>query len=263
MAPSPTLRTAASPNRMTPSRSPSGPSGRSSGGGTEKNRWELPWIYEKMHNSEKRSRIRMNHDRYRPARGVFGGTFDPPHLGHLVLAEAARAELRLSEVFFMPAARPPHKQGAELASTALRVEMVRRAIASNGRFALSLLDIQRPGPHYTVDAMRLLREQWGATVEIFFLIGLDSLIDLPTWREPEALMGLVRFAVVARPGYHVDMAALERALQGISDRLIFVPAPLIGISSTAIRQRVRDGDSIRYLVPPPVEACIYENRLYE
>ncbi len=200
--------------------------------------------------------------RYRPARGVFGGTFDPPHMGHLVLAEAARSELGLSEVVFMPAGQPPHKTGGVTAAHH-RVEMVRHAIAPNGRFALSMQEAQRQGPNYTVDTMRRLREAWGDTVEIFFIMGLDSLINLPLWREPAELLGLVRLAVVARPGYHIDMVSLERALPGASDRVLFVPAPLIGISSTAIRQRASAGDSIRYLVPRRVETYIYEHGLYD
>ncbi len=201
--------------------------------------------------------------RYRAARGVFGGTFDPPHMGHLVLAEAARSELGLSEVVFMPAAQPPHKQGRAISSTEDRVAMVRGAVENNARFALSTLDAERPGPSYTVELMRHLREVWGDTVTIYFIMGLDSLVELPTWHLPDELMGLVTFAVVARPGYYVDMASLERALPGIADRVIFVPAPLIGISSTAIRERVREGASIRYLVPRPVERYIYEKRLYQ
>ncbi len=200
---------------------------------------------------------------YSAKRGVFGGTFDPPHIGHLVLAEAARSELGLSEVVFMPAAQPPHKQDKKVTPTPHRVEMVKRAIASNGQFALSTLDAERAGPSYTVDSMRLLREAWGSTVEIFFIMGLDSLVELASWHEVRQLIKLVKFAVVARPGYHADMASLERAIPGVLDRVVFVPAPLIGISSTAIRQRVKDSDSIRYLVPPAVERYIYEQELYQ
>lgn len=200
---------------------------------------------------------------YPAQRGIFGGTFDPPHIGHLILAEAARSELGLSEVVFMPAGIPPHKQGRPITPTDQRVELVRRAVATNGRFALSTLDAYREGPSYTVDSMRLLREAWGSTVEIVFIIGLDSLVDLPGWYQAAELLKLVTFAVVARPGYHADMAQLERALPGLVDRVTFVPAPLIGISSTAIRERVKASDSIRYLVPPSVEQYIFRQRLYQ
>jgi nicotinate-nucleotide adenylyltransferase len=201
--------------------------------------------------------------RYPVRRGIFGGTFDPPHIGHLVLAEAARSELGLSEVVFLPAAQPPHKLDKAISPTLHRVEMVKRAIASNGRFALSTLDAERAGPSYTVDSMRLLRETWGETVEIVFIMGLDSLVDLPSWYKAADLLKLVNFAVVARPGYHADMASLERQLPGVVDSVTFVPAPLIGVSSTTIRQRVHDSDSIRYLVPPSVERYIYEAQLYQ
>lgn len=201
--------------------------------------------------------------RYRPARGIFGGTFDPPHLGHLVLAEAARSVLGLSEVVFMPAGEPPHKSGRRITSADHRIAMTRSAIADNARFALSTLDAERDGPSYSVDAMQKLRERWGRTVEIYFIMGADSLVGLPSWHRPERLMRLVTFAVVARPGFYTDMATLERALPGLADRVVFVPAPLIGISSTAIRQRVAEGHSIRYLVPPTVEKYIYTHSLYE
>jgi nicotinate-nucleotide adenylyltransferase len=201
--------------------------------------------------------------RYPARRGIFGGTFDPPHIGHLVLAEAARSELGLSEVVFMPAAQPPHKLDKVVSPTHHRVEMVKRAIATNGRFALSTLDADREGPSYTVESMTMLREEWGNTVEIVFIMGLDSLVDLPTWYKAPDLLKLVNFAVVARPGYHADMASLERQLPGVVDRVTFVPAPLIGVSSTVIRQRVQESDSIRYLVPPSVERYIYEAGLYQ
>jgi nicotinate-nucleotide adenylyltransferase len=196
-----------------------------------------------------------------PARGVFGGTFDPPHLGHLVLAEAARTELGLSEVIFMPANVPPHKERL-VTATEHRLAMVRHAVASNSRFVVSTLEVERPGPNYTVDTLRMLRESWGNAVRICFLMGLDQLINFPRWREPQELLQLADFAVLARPGFHADMASLERMLPGLADRVVFVPAPLIGISSTVIRQRVQRGQSIRYLVPRSVERYIYEKGLY-
>ena len=222
-----------------------------------------PWNWGRGIGKQKSPLADPSTARYPARRGIFGGTFDPPHIGHLVLAEAARSELELSEVVFMPAAQPPHKLNKVISPTQHRVEMVKRAIASNGRFALSTLDADREGPSYTVDTMHLLRETWGETVEIVFIMGLDSLVDLPSWYKPDELLKLVNFAVVARPGYHADMASLERQLPGLVDRVTFVPAPLIGVSSTAIRKRVHDSDSIRYLVPAPVERYIYEHRLFQ
>lgn len=200
--------------------------------------------------------------RHRPVRGVIGGTFDPPHIGHLILAEFARAELGLSEVVFIPASEPPHKTEQEVLPVEHRLAMVRLAIATNPHFVLSKIDIERPGPNYTVETLQLLRQRWGETVEIFFIMGLDSLVDFPTWYQPEQIIRLCRLAVMARPGYQVDMAALERAVPGISDRLVFIPAPLIGISSTNIKERVRRGETIKYLVPHAVEIYIHDHHLY-
>ena len=186
-------------------------------------------------------------------RGLIGGTFDPPHIGHLVMAEAARSQLGLHEVIFMPAAQPPHKQGKKICATEQRVAMVRHAIADNEDFTLSTFEASRKGPNYTTETMRLLREEWGDRVELFFIMGLDSLVDLPLWYKPQQLIELVKLAVIARPGYHADMDTLERLLPGISKRVFFAHAPLIGISSTDIRKRVQEGKSIRYLVPWGVE----------
>ena len=195
-------------------------------------------------------------------RGLFGGTFDPPHMGHLVMAEAARSQLGLHEVIFMPAAQPPHKQGKKICATEQRVAMVRHAIADNEDFTLSTFEASRKGPNYTTETMRLLREEWGDRVELFFIMGLDSLVDLPLWYKPQQLIELVKLAVIARPGYHADMDTLERLLPGISKRVFFAHAPLIGISSTDIRKRVQEGKSIRYLVPRGVEQYIEEWGLY-
>ena len=195
-------------------------------------------------------------------RGLFGGTFDPPHMGHLVMAEAARSQLGLHEVIFMPAAQPPHKQGKKISATEQRVAMVRHAIADNEDFTLSTFEASRKGPNYTTETMRLLRQEWGDRVELFFIMGLDSLVDLPLWYKPQQLIKLVKLAVIARPGYHADMDTLERLLPGISKRVFFAHAPLIGISSTDIRKRVQEGKSIRYLVPRGVEQYIEEWGLY-
>lgn len=185
------------------------------------------------------------------------------------MAEAARSQLGASEVIFMPAAQPPHKQGKQISAASHRLEMVRLAIADNPSpraseqaFTLSTLDVMRPGPHYTLDTMQLLREKWGAETDIYFIIGLDSLRDFPTWHKALELLQLVKLAVIARPGYEVDMSSLEEQLPGISQRVVFIESPLIGISSTYIRQRVRQGGSIRYLVPHAVERYIAEHGLY-
>lgn len=201
--------------------------------------------------------------RYRPGRGIFGGTFDPPHTGHLILAELARSLLRLSEVVFIPAAHPPHKMDEEFAEATHRLEMTRRAIAGNERFSLSTIEQGHDGPSYTVETLRQLRQEWGETVDIYFIIGADSLVDFPTWYKPAEILDMCRLAVVRRPGVEIDFEALERQLPGIEDRTYFVPAPLIEISSTKVRERVAAGRSIRYLVPRAVEEYINQHGLYQ
>lgn len=198
-----------------------------------------------------------------PRRAVFGGTFDPPHIGHLILAEWVRVALGLEEIVFAPAAQPPHKRGHVFTPALHRVMMVQLAIASNPHFSLSLVDVNRPGPHYTADSVRLLSSQWGGPDTFFYLIGADSLVDLPKWHRPQEILRVCPLAVVDRPGVHVDLESLERVLPGVSRRVVHVEAPLVGISSTEIRRLVAAGRSIKHLVPEAVEAYIREHGLYE
>jgi nicotinate-nucleotide adenylyltransferase len=191
-----------------------------------------------------------------------GGTFDPIHYGHLVAAQEVCHLLDLAQVVFVPAGQPPHKQGQVITPAHHRLAMVELAIASNPCFTVSRVDIDRPGPSYTVDTLRLLRQEWGPEVEITFIMGLDSLADLVSWHQPQRLIQLCYLAVVDRPLYHVDMEALEAALPGISQRIQFVRIPLIGISSSDLERRVREGWPIKYQVPPAVEEYIYKQGLY-
>lgn len=194
--------------------------------------------------------------------GIFGGSFDPPHLGHLILAESARSALRLDQVLFVPAADPPHKRGLPMTPAVHRVEMVRRAIANNADFALSDLDLTRPGPHYTVELLRLMGSAY-PSAELYFLMGGDSLRDLPTWRDPAGIIAQVPLAVMARPGAQPDMAALETLIPGLSQRVMLIDAPEVAISATLIRDRCRAGQSIRYLVPDSVAQYITAQAIYE
>lgn len=194
--------------------------------------------------------------------GILGGTFDPPHMGHLVAAEEARAQLALERVLFVPAGTPPHKQGEPVTPATHRLEMVARAIADNPYFFVSLVDIFRTGPSYTVETVRQFREQWGAAVTIYFIMGMDSLHDLPTWHRPQELVRLCRLAVVERPGYTVDLKALDEIIPGVADKVDFVPIPRLEISSTDLRERQRQGRSLRYFVPATVEAYIQAHGLY-
>ena len=194
--------------------------------------------------------------------GVLGGTFDPIHIGHLVIAEEARGELMLERVVFVPARLSPHKLDHVVSPVEHRQAMVELAIASNPHFAVSRVDIDRFGPSYTVDTVELLRDEWGAGVEIYFIMGSDSLLDILTWHNPQRLIKLCRFAVVSRPGYQVNLDELDALLPGAASRVQTLNAPELDISSTDIRRRVREGLSIRYQVPEAVEDYIYQHELY-
>jgi len=196
-----------------------------------------------------------------PRLGVFGGTFDPPHVGHLILAETACDTLGLAAVLFVLAADPPHKQNLSLTAVEHRLAMLHLAIAENPRFTASDVDITRPGPHYTVDMLRVLQERH-PDAELYFLLGGDSLRDIPTWRDPAGVIAQAYLAAVGRPGSTIDEKALEAKLPGITERLAFLDAPEIGVSATMIRDRLHKGHSIRYLLPEAVERYIVEHQLY-
>jgi nicotinate-nucleotide adenylyltransferase len=195
--------------------------------------------------------------------GVMGGTFDPIHLAHLILAEQARVFLGLDRVLFVPAGAPWRKAERRIAPVADRVAMVRAALAGDPYFEVSLIESERRGPSYTVDTLSVLQRQLGPQAELYFILGQDALADLPNWREPARIVQLARLAVAARPGCPPpDPTALERAVPGIQDRMDVVPMPQMDISSTDIRRRVAQGISIRFLVPAAVEAYITAHGLY-
>jgi nicotinate-nucleotide adenylyltransferase len=194
--------------------------------------------------------------------GLLGGTFDPPHNGHLQIAQAARRALRLARVFFVPAKQPPHKLDDPISPLSDRVAMLERALAEHPEFAISLIEAEREGPSYTVDTLRKLRRERGARAGIYFIMGEDSLINLPTWHEPQEIVKLARLAVLMRPGYDVDLDALERQVPGVKASAILIPAAETDISASEIRARVRRGESIRGLVPPAVARYIKTHHLY-
>ena len=194
--------------------------------------------------------------------GVFGGTFDPIHIGHLILAEEARYLLGLDQVLLAPAADPPHKRDRGKSPAGHRVRMVERAIAGNPHLALSRIDVDRPGPHYTLDMVRLLHEQYGPDAELYFLMGLDSLVDLPTWHRPLELMEQCSLVALSRPGAAFDWDTLEAALPGVRRQVIVLPMPLLQISGSDLRARAREGRPLRYQVLPQVERYIHEQQLY-
>ncbi len=193
--------------------------------------------------------------------GILGGTFDPPHMGHLVIAQEALTQLGLAQVIFAPTRQPPHKIGNAITPIEHRVEMVRRAIAPHLQFMLSRVDVDRAGPTYTVDTLRLLREQLGP-VDLYFIMGMDSLASLLTWHAPEELIRLCRLAVFNRPGFAVDLDALEAQLPGVRERVALLSAPTLDIAASDLQRRVRAGLPITHLVPEAVAAYIAEQGLY-
>ena len=196
--------------------------------------------------------------------GLLGGTFDPPHYGHLVAAQEAAWQLRLDRVLFIPARQNPLKPGDLSSSVDDRCRMVELAIADDPRFALSLADLERPGPSYTVDLLRQLRATLDPSVELYFLAGADVLRELPDWRQPRQVVELATAVVVlGRPGWPPpDGASLERRLGARPGRIRGLPMPGVDIASRALRERVRTGQPISYLTPPAVEAYIAERDLY-
>lgn len=193
--------------------------------------------------------------------GILGGTFDPPHLGHLILGEYAADALALSQVLFVPAADPPHKQDEFKLPVIHRLAMLERALAGNERFTVSRIDIDRPGPHYSLDMVQIVKEQF-PQAELFFVMGGDSLRGLPKWYRPADFIQHCKLAVMRRPDDDVRSDMHETVLPGLAARVVMLDAPLIDISSTQITERLEAGYSIRYLVPEVVRAYIETNQLY-
>ena len=195
--------------------------------------------------------------------GVLGGTFDPPHVGHLILAEVARAGLELEKVLFVPAGDPWRKADHEVTPAEHRLAMVRLMLASDPHFEVSTLEVERDGPSYTVDSLEALRQQYGSGLDLYFILGEDALHDLPNWKEPARIVSLAWLAVAPRPVEGGQTrAGLEAAVPGLSERIVTLPMPTIDISSTALRERATAGLSLRYLVPLGVEEYIRRHGLY-
>ena len=193
--------------------------------------------------------------------GLFFGSFNPIHIGHLVVAEEARIKVGFSEVFFVPAGQPWFKLDRKITPAGQRVEMVRRAIADNPHFRLCTLEVERPGPSYTVDTLATLRQQMGNETNLFFILGRDNLADLPSWKEPKKLVQLCQLVVAPRLGSK-DLEHLETDIPGLLGKVIQLDMPVIGISASSIRHRIAQGMSIRYLVPAQVEKYITEQNVY-
>ena len=196
-------------------------------------------------------------------KGVMGGTFDPVHRGHLAIAEEAYHFLNLNQVIFVPAGHPYFKNLLEISPVEDRVQMLRLAIQDVPYFKLSLIEVQREGPSYTVDTLALLREQSGDRDELYFIMGWDSLQALPKWKDPDKILDLCTIVAAPRPGFpKPDLRELERELPGIARKTVFLEKPMLDISSTQIRERVKAGQPIENLVPAEVAKYIREKGLY-
>ncbi|MEX2016832.1 MAG: nicotinate-nucleotide adenylyltransferase, partial [Candidatus Hydrogenedentales bacterium] len=187
--------------------------------------------------------------------GIYGGTFDPIHNAHLAIAQTARDAADLDKVLFMVAHVPPHKTARTGATPAQRLAMVEATLSEHPRMKASNLELRRDGPSYTVDTLRLLRAL-EPEADFFLILGMDSLLDLPNWREPETILQLARILAVPRPGEHLEVPA------ALADHVQVLPFNTMDISSTDIRRRIAAGQSISHLVPPPVARMIEEQRLY-
>jgi len=195
--------------------------------------------------------------------GVFGGTFDPIHLGHLAVARSIQSTLSLDKVIFVPAGQPWLKADTPVSPAKDRVEMVRLAIARRRVFEISEVEANRPGPSYSVDTMEGLQRQLGSDAVLFFLLGSDALMDIAKWKEPRRLIQICQLVAFTRPGFGLPtMDALEAAVPGLSGRVVFVEVPQVDIRATDIRSRIAEGRSIERLVPRAVERYILEHGLY-
>jgi nicotinate-nucleotide adenylyltransferase len=198
----------------------------------------------------------------RGALGVFGGTFDPIHVAHLAVAEAARDALGLERVLFIPAGEPPHKRDRPMTSAADRLAMVEAAIADNPGFAASRIEIDRAGPSYSAETLAALRS--GTAQQLAFIVSAEAYAELPTWHQPERVLELATLVVAPRDGYpQADAAFLEQMLPTSVARVVFLDGPRMRLSASEIRARAAAGRSLRYLVPDAVAAYIGDHALYQ
>jgi nicotinate-nucleotide adenylyltransferase len=195
--------------------------------------------------------------------GLMGGTFDPIHIAHLIVAEEARNALELDQVIFMPAGDPWMKADRRITESSHRVAMLKLAIDSNPYFCVSTMEIEHPGWTYTVDTLERLSQDLAKDTKLFLLIGWDGLISMPKWKAPYRISKIATIVSFPRPGApKPDIKELEKSMPDLSERMVMLERPYIGISSTEIRQRLSSGKSVRYLVPESVGKYIADNSLY-
>lgn len=195
--------------------------------------------------------------------GIMGGTFDPIHYGHLVAAEGARHAFNLEKVVFIPAGNPPHKPGYIVAEPSVRYKMTCLAIASNPFFCSSAMEVERPGPSYTVDTVRKMAHLYPEK-RIYFITGADAILEIFSWKDSQILLTMCNFVATTRPGYCLKELnkRFDSMPKGVKQNISFMEVPALAISSTDIRQRVHEGKPIKYLLPEPVEDYILRNNLY-
>jgi nicotinate-nucleotide adenylyltransferase len=197
-----------------------------------------------------------------PLIGLFGGTFDPPHVGHLILSAEAGAQLGLDRLLWVLTRDPPHKQGLPITILEHRLAMVKLAIMDNPKFELSTLEIDRPGPHFALDTVYYIADQ-NPSAEIAYLMGGDSLRDLPAWHQPAELVSALHcIGVLRRPGDSIDLLSLEKFIPGLTAKVRYLDAPLLDISAHEIRDRIVHGRPFRYFLLPAVYDYIMEHNLY-
>lgn len=195
--------------------------------------------------------------------GVMGGTFDPIHFGHLLAAEEVRAGFNLEKVLFVPSGTPPHKNGKHVTGAIHRYTMTALAISGNPHFHVSTIEVDRPGPSYTVDTITTLKSQLPIDTEILFITGADVIVDILSWKDTQRLLTLCEFVAVMRPGYSISgIDRVKEQLGSLASRVHIFPATGLDISSSDIRERVKTGRPIKYLVPEPVEEYINKMGFY-
>lgn len=194
--------------------------------------------------------------------GIFGGTFDPPHLGHLILADEARNELELAQIYFVLTPNPPHKQGITVTPVEIRLEMLAKALSGEPTFVISRVDLDRDPPHFAVDTVKIYREMMPGTT-LVYLMGGDSLRDLPTWHHPVDFVDACDLiGVMSRPQIQVDIKSVAVKVPGIIAKLRFIDAPLLEISSSDLRWKIANGEPYRFYLRESVWKFIQSKKLY-
>ncbi|MDP4181525.1 MAG: nicotinate-nucleotide adenylyltransferase [Bacillota bacterium] len=197
--------------------------------------------------------------------GISGGTFDPIHYGHLIIAENIRNSFKLDKVIFVPAGLPPHKKHLKVTSSLDRLNMVKKAVSSNSYFEVSSVEVEREGYTYTIDTLKHFRKTYGEAAKLFFITGADVIKELHLWKDYSEILSMCSFVTALRPEYNDDefYKAIEHYRSNFNANIYIADAPMVQISSTDIRNRIAENRSIKYLLPECVEEYIFKNNLYK